>query len=411
MSHEFSPPPGPERDGSLYRGQPGGSGTGSLGGASSRGGGVAVRGNGTGALRSPEPNDVPALASLDELMGAVRQEYEQLCRELDEIKMLARQTSVELDRANQRKAQIVAHVREMESRLETFARKEIRDTYLASGEAEMRVFMMQEQRDRLQDKLRAYERYQRSLLQVLNTLLRLQEERQQHGEELDPNMASLARMVQTQELLRQRIAQNLHDGPVQALTNVVMSAEICERTMEYDVERAHEELVNLKNVVSATLQETRKFIFELRPMTLDDLGLIATLRRYTQDTAARSGIPILFSMRGPEQRLPSLIEVSLFRIAQEALTNVVMHSRASQAMVTFHIHEFGATLVIEDDGQGFHVEEALAEANERKTVGLPSMYERAELLGTRLQIESMPGRGTKVELTVPRPGVGSRAGL
>jgi len=366
---------------------------------------VAVRAFGEGNQHSPDPNEVPGLANLDELMGAVRQEYEQVSRELEEIKLLVRQASTEYDRANGRKNQAITRVREMEARLETFARQEIRSTYLAANEAEMRVFMMQEQRDRFQDKQRVFERYQRSLLQVLNTLLRLQEERQRSGAEADPALASLTRIVQTQEQLRRRIAQQLHDGPAQALANVVLSAEICERAMERDQARAREELLNLKNSVSTTLQETRKFIFELRPMTLDDLGLVPTLRRYTQEMANKSGMQIMFSMRGPEQRLPSQIEVSLFRIAQEALGNVVTHARARQALVTFAIHEQGATLTIEDDGQGFHVEEAMAEVQGRRTVGLPSMLERAEMLGTRLQVESMPGQGTKIELTVPRPGV------
>ncbi len=410
MASNYAPASGSDRDGNgYYRGQPG-YGTGPLNGSSARGG-VGVRGPGSGTLRPPESDEVPGLANLDELLEAVKRDYEQVARELAEIKLLARQANDEVDRANQRKAQMVTRVREMEARLETFARQEIRTTYLASGDAEMRVFMMQEQRDRLQDKQRSFERYERSLQLVLNTLQRIQTDRQKSGENMDPALANLSRIVHTQEQLRQRIAQMLHDGPAQALANVVLSAEICERAMNRDPDRAHDELVNLKNAVSTTLQETRKFIFELRPMTLDDLGLIPTLKRYTQDMAAKSGIQIFFSMRGPEQRLPSPVEVSLFRIAQEAISNVVVHSRASQAMVTFQISEIGATLTIEDDGRGFHVEEVLADAREHKTVGMPSMLERAEMLGTHLQVESMSGRGAKIELTVPRPGANNRPAL
>ncbi len=396
-----------ERDGNgqTYRGQAGASGTGSLAGSGVRSG-AAVRGaHGSDGLRAPDSEDT-GFASLDELMEAVRQEAEQVGRETDEIKLLIRQAAAELDRANQRKTQMAARVREMEARLETFARQEIRTTYLAANEAEMRAFMMQEQRDRLQDKQKAYDRYQRSLQQVHSTLVRLQNARQERGEDLDPAVAQLARLVQTQEQLRRRIAQHLHDGPAQALANVVLKAEICEKTIEHDMGRARHELNNLKSVVNATLQETRKFIFDLRPMTLDDLGLIPTLKRYTQDLSNKSGIQMIFSLRGPEQRMPSPVEVSLFRIAQEALSNVIAHAEASQALLTLHIHEVGVTMVIEDDGRGFDVEEALAEANTRRTVGLTSMYERAEMLKTRLIVESRPGRGTKIELTVPRHGTG-----
>ena len=404
MSSDYNGFRGPENNGagSAYWNQPG---TGPLNGANGRGNGAAAgRGAyGTGTLRPPEPNGPPPLASLDELMETARQELDQLGREADEIRLLIRSTSTELDRAKARQAQTASRVREMEARLETFARQEIRTTYLASSEAEMRVFMMQEQRDGLQNKLKVYERYQRSLQQTLNTLLQLESARQQKGE-VDPAIAHVARVVQTQELLRQRIAQQLHDGPAQALANVVLSAEICERTIDHNVGQTRSELLRLKNSVSATLRETRKFIFDLRPMTLDDLGLFPTLKRYAQDMAQKTGIQVTFSPRGAEQRLPSPIEVSLFRIAQEALSNVVKHAQARQVIVTLHVHEHGATLSIKDDGQGFDVDRALEEAQTRRTVGLNSMFEHAEMLRTRLKVESMPGHGTEVELTVPRPG-------
>jgi len=407
VSLDFTSSRGADREGagSSYRSQPGAAGTGPLGSSSARNGaGVAVRG--ADGLRLPEPGAAAGLASLEGLMEAVHQEYEQLVREADEIKLLIRQSAAELERANARKTQMVGRVREMEARLETFARQEIRTTYLAANEADMRVFMMQEQRDRLQDKQKAYERYQRSLQQVINTLNRMQTARQKSGDDLDPAIAQLSRMVQTQEQLRQRIAQRLHDGPAQALANVVLKAEICEKMIDHDMDRTRSELVNLKNVVSATLQETRKFIFELRPMTLDDLGLFPTLKRYAQELTNKTGVQVLFSPRGPEQRLPPPVEISLFRIAQEALSNVVSHANASQAVVSVYIHELGVTLTVEDDGRGFDVDRAAVEANGRQAVGLTSMSERAEMLKSHLKIESAPGRGTRVEVTVPREGTG-----
>jgi two-component system sensor histidine kinase DegS len=351
----------------------------------------------------PESNEPAGLANLDELMEAARQELDQLGREMDEIKILIRSTSTELDRAKARQTQTAARVREMEARLETFARQEIRTTYLASSEAEMRVFVMQEQRDRVQDKLKAYERYQRSLQLTLNTLLKLQSIRQQKGE-VDPSIAHVARIVQTQEQLRKRIAQQLHDGPAQALANVVLSAEICEQTIDHDMGRTRSELLSLKNSVSTTLRETRKFIFDLRPMTLDDLGLFPTLKRYTQDLMTKTGIQITFTPYGAEQRLPPPVEISLFRIAQEALSNIVDHAQARHAAVSLHVHEQGVTMTIEDDGKGFDVEQVMGGTQTHPTIGLTNMFERAEMLKTRLKIESMPGRGTRVEVTVLRQG-------
>jgi two-component system sensor histidine kinase DegS len=215
-------------------------------------------------------------------------------------------------------------------------------------------------------------------------------------------MAALARVIQAQEDVRQRVAQRLHDGPAQSLANVVLTAEICEKLLDSDVQRARGELGNLRGLVSTTLQDTRKFIFELRPMTLDDLGLVATLRRYTADLGAKYHASIEVQAPQGEKRLPKEIEVPVFRVAQEAVLNAIVHGRASRIRLTYAVPPDGAVLTIEDNGGGFDVEQALVKARAHETVGIASMQERAEMLGGWLRIESAPGHGSRVELSVPR---------
>ncbi len=379
------------------------SGRGSDGGQPGRGGEGAWRGGGpgTGGLHAPDgPRDSGPPLSLEELLDLVRQDAQRLREGLEEVRMFARTNVADLEHANQLKAKANARIQEIEERLETFSRREIREAYLQAKEAEMRVFMMTEQRERMADKQRTYERYLRSYQQILTSLENLLEDEQAGQEHTGGRTGTLARVVETQEQLRQRIAQHLHDGPAQALANVVLSAEICAQAIDHDMNRARSELANLKNSVNLTLQETRKFIFELRPMTLDDLGLVPTLRRYVSDLSSKSEIEVLFEVQGPEQRFPSWIEVSLFRIAQEALSNVVQHARARQAALTLVIDAYQLVMTIEDDGVGFDVESFLAGSAVHRTAGLNSMYERAEMLGGRLVIESLPGQGTKVELVL-----------
>lgn len=381
-------------------------GRGGDGGQSGRGGSGTGRGggSGTGGLHDPDGQE-NGLLNLPQLLSLVRQDAQRLRDGLEEVRMFARTNVADLDQANQLKSKALARVQEIEDHLETFSRREIREAYLQVNQAEMQVFMRTEQRERLADKQRTYERYLRSYQQIAASLERLLEEEQAAHEHTGGQSGTLARVVETQEQLRQRLAQHLHDGPAQALANVVLSAEICAQAIDHDLNRTRTELANLKNTVNATLQETRKFIFELRPMTLDDLGLIPTLRRYVSDVSSQNEIEVLFEVQGPEQRLPSWMEVSLFRIAQEALNNVVQHARARQAALTLIIDNYQLVMTIEDDGVGFDVESFLAGSAVRRTAGLNSMYERAEMLGGRLVIESLPGQGTKVELML-RPSRG-----
>jgi two-component system, NarL family, sensor histidine kinase DegS len=362
----------------------------------------------------------------NDLLTACKEEFDLIGRELDEIRMLIKQANAELEKLNQRKVLAAAKTREMEEHIETFSRQEIRASYLASSEAEMRAFMMNEQREGFLAKEKLFERYQRYLQRTIEVLSAMptagpaawSQDAQMASlaptQALDPRsiggrgemMAALARVIQAQEDVRQRVAQRLHDGPAQSLANVVLTAEICEKLLDSDLARARGELGNLRGLVSTTLQDTRKFIFELRPMTLDDLGLVATLRRYTADLGAKYHTSIEVQAPQGEQRLNKDVEVPVFRVAQEALINAIVHGRASRIRVTYAVPPDGAVLTIEDNGGGFDVEQALAKARTHETVGIASMQERAEMLGGWLRIESARGHGSRVELSVPRQRAG-----
>jgi two-component system, NarL family, sensor histidine kinase DegS len=385
-----------------------------------------------------------------DLLDLCRIEIEHVLRELDELRVLIKQSSKELEKLNQRKVLTASKVREMEEHLEHHARNEIRTTYLEANEAEMRAFMISEQRDQMEAKLRVFERYAQFLNRALDTLPALAATQalgsSQHGgwpagaspgwESANPLAApplaqqdwqlgpvpmpalpagegvmaglqseaiTVARVIEAQESVRQRLAMRLHDGPTQSLANVMLTAEICEKLFDSEPAHAKSELANLKGMVNTALQETRKFIFELRPMTLDDLGLIATLKRYATDIAVRYQVQVPVTAPGGERRLPQEVEVPVFRVAQEAITNAVEHSRATVIRVSVTLPSHGLVLAVEDNGSGFDVEPELARArtHARMTNGIASMQERAELLGGWLRIESTAGRGTRVELSVP----------
>jgi two-component system sensor histidine kinase DegS len=408
---------------------------------------VAERGDATGWSGG---GDIASGGGLAEICQA---EYERIRLELNELRLAVQQFTTELESSQSRQAAAAARIREMEDRLEMFARQEIRDAYLAFAQAEMHAFMINEQREQLANKLRNHERYLRMLRRTLDALAvpspaadvpsareRVERltgvmpavpavpvaatlpgfpalpevspfETGHHPMPAGPAPAATAggqfvpgqlRVFQVQESLRVRIAQRLHDGLAQSLANIVLSAEICEKLMGTDVQRALAELAGLKAKVSETLQETRRFIFELRPMTLTDLGLYATLRRYADEVAAAYHVVVPVSLPQTDRRLAPQLEVALFRVAQEALLNAVEHGHATQVRISVALEPDAVTLVVEDTGQGFDVEPVLLRARAGETVGIASMQQRAELLGGWLRIESTPGRGTRIELRVPQ---------
>ena len=198
---------------------------------------------------------------------------------------------------------------------------------------------------------------------------------------------------------RMRIARDMHDGPAQSMANLVLQAEVLERLLARDPSRIVGELAEFKADVRTALDETRRLIFDLRPMTLDDLGLVPTLRKFVKEYGDRSGINCRFHLVGEERRLPGNYEGVLFRIIQEALTNIRKHARAKSAQVTLTMQPRRVIAVIKDDGEGFDVAATEARLGRTRNLGLISMRERADLEKGELEIRSAIGQGTEVRVT------------
>ncbi len=198
---------------------------------------------------------------------------------------------------------------------------------------------------------------------------------------------------------RLRIARDMHDGPAQAMANIVLSAEVLERLAERDPAMVGEQLAELKGDARVALEETRRLIFDLRPMTLDDVGLAPTLRRLVREFAERAQLTATFHVTGEERRLPQTHEAVVFRIVQEALTNVRKHARAHQVDVVVSMGTKRVSALIRDDGEGFDVAATEARQGRTRNLGLISMRERTELERGVLDIRSEIGRGTEVRVS------------
>ena len=204
---------------------------------------------------------------------------------------------------------------------------------------------------------------------------------------------ALHRAVAAQELERRRLARELHDETGQALTSMLLGLNAVERAATQDEARAA--AADLRALVVETLQEVRRLAVDLRPTALDDFGLVPALKRLGQSARERSGLDVQVEAPLGSARLPPEVETAVYRIVQEAVTNVVKHASARHLSV--FLTRRGDTLVgvIEDDGRGFDP------GAPRAGVGLVGMRERVELLDGHLTVDSTPGRGTTLLVELP----------
>ncbi|NLP41996.1 MAG: histidine kinase [Veillonellaceae bacterium] len=205
------------------------------------------------------------------------------------------------------------------------------------------------------------------------------------------------KIIKAQEEERRRVAREIHDGPAQAMANVVFRAEVCERLVDIDIERCKNELRDLREQVRGCLKETRKIIFDLRPMTLDDLGLVPTVKRFLDTMKDRTGLSADIKVHGEEKRLDSYLEIGLFRIIQEALKNVEKHAAANTVRVIIEFTPSFILAAVEDNGRGFDSADSVG----TESFGILGMRERMNLLHGEIKIKSRKGKGTRVRIKVP----------
>jgi two-component system, NarL family, sensor histidine kinase DegS len=201
---------------------------------------------------------------------------------------------------------------------------------------------------------------------------------------------------------RRRLARDLHDGPAQTLAAALFGVDLAVSAIDHSPATAREELLAARTLVRDALDDVRALMAGLRPRLLEERGLVAALH-------ALAAMPPLWGTEvvvetegiGEEKRLPAEVELALFRIAQEAVSNARRHGAASRAQVSLTVMREIAQLLVVDDGRGFLCEPGIAWSSRGE--GLPGMRERAELLGGKLRVESAPGAGTRIEVTLPVP--------
>ena len=208
-----------------------------------------------------------------------------------------------------------------------------------------------------------------------------------------------ARIVQAQEAERSRIAQEVHDGPAQALSNAIFQVDYIERMLDQDPALARAELRYLGQLLRRELGDVRSFISHLRPRVLDQLGLEGSLRETAQNMVALTGAGLEFLVEPPQRPLDDAEQTVALRIVQEALQNVRKHAAAHHVTVRARQDASDWVLEVHDDGRGFDAD-ALPSRGHR-SFGLQFMRERAELIGARFEVRSRPEGGTLIRVAIP----------
>ena len=359
------------------------------------------------------------ISSIRDSRGQIYDVYEMARDELETVKRdverIKEETAAVIKRVdelerNERKARI--HLMEVSRDFKNRTEEEVREAYEEARKIQIDVAVTREQeqnlrrqRDEMEVRLRNLggtvakaEQLVSQVGVVLDYLGNQMSEAFSQIESLQNAHELGAQVIRSQEEERRRVARDIHDGPAQAIANIVFRAEVCERLIDTDKERAKSELKALREHIRNTLAEIRKIIFDLRPMALDDLGLAPTIRGVLDVFREEYGLFTEVAVIGKERRLEPHVEIGIFRVVQEALNNIIKHAQASSAKVRIEFAAAGVTVLVEDDGKGFEMTEGELPSGH---YGIMGMRERMQLLNGKLSIKSAPRRGTRVMISVP----------
>lgn len=327
-------------------------------------------------------------------------ELDKAQRSLKDLNTTLDQSQGELARLTQRNAAMSAHIQQVQSQLNSATPADVKNAYSAAMETQQRLLLLRGQIEKLQSDQANLKRYIDTLEQA-NHFLSEDHEPPRRGRN-SRKMAMLEMLINAQESERLRLSRQMHDGPAQALSNFIVQAEIASRLFETDPEKAKLELASLKNSAMATFQKVRLFISDLRPMMLDDLGLIPTLKRHVETFKEQQpSIEVNLVVKGGEKRLAPYVEVMLFRAAQELLSNVARFNIDNpvkvQVNLQLNMEDTLVRMAVSDNGKGFDPE-AMPEGTD---VSVKLIRERVEMLGGFLEVDSSAGKGSRITFQIP----------
>lgn len=342
-----------------------------------------------------------------------RQDFDSITSELKEIKIMVGKVIEEGDELEVKTRYSRRRLSEVSLNFRDYTEEQVRNAYEVAHNLQMKLSMNREleknlrkRRDELERRLinlqETIERADHLVSQTSVVLNYLTRDLKQIGSALEDAKERQdfgLKVIEAQEEERKRLSREIHDGPAQMLANMLIRSDLIEKIYrERGAQEAINEVSDLKRMVRSSLYEVRRIIYDLRPMALDDLGLVPTLRKYLARTEEyNNGAPhIQFFYFGEEVRLHSNYEVALFRLVQESVQNALKHAECSVIQVKLEMQKERIVVIIKDNGKGFDVR-----AKKEGSFGIVGMKERIELLNGNITIDSKQGLGTIVTIQVP----------
>jgi len=341
-----------------------------------------------------------------------RQSFEEMKMELEIIRGKIETVIVEGDELERKTNLARIRLAEVSKNFDTYDEPDIRKAYETANELQSSLLMirqderqLRQRRDeldrQLQGILEMIERADHLVNQVNIVLNYLTADLKDVGSSLENAKLKqnfTLKIIEAQEEERKRLSREIHDGPAQMLANVLLRTDLIDLAYhQKGQEAAQKEIKELKVMVRNALSEVRRIIYDLRPMALDDLGLVPTLKKYILTTEEYNPTSkINFQIYGEGQRLQPNLEVAIFRLVQECLTNGTKHGKFSEAWVKIEWVKQKINIIVKDNGVGFD-----PSIVKEKSFGLLGMRERVELLNGTMKIISFPGNGTTILFSIP----------
>ncbi|MFC7373040.1 sensor histidine kinase [Fictibacillus iocasae] len=341
-----------------------------------------------------------------------RQEFMTLSKELEMVKDQVLETIARTDVLESAAREARSRLAEVSKHFQKYSENDIRESYENANHIQIELSIIRQTEKQLREKRDDLERrlfalkdtvskaealagqisvvltYLSGDLKKLNELVQDAQQKQEFG----------LQIIEAQEEERKRVSREIHDGPAQLMANVLIRSELVEKIfMERGKDAAQTEIKDLRELVRGALKEVRRIIYDLRPMALDDLGLVPTLRKYLRNVEESQRVRIQLQSLGKEMRFPTKMEIALFRLVQESVSNACKHSESDEIQVKLEFTEKFVTLYIKDNGKGFDMNKP----QKTNSFGLMGMRERVDLLDGTLKIHSRPKFGTSVYIQIP----------
>jgi two-component system, NarL family, sensor histidine kinase DegS len=352
-------------------------------------------------------DDFSVIDPKEEIVNLLNQEMGGLRRRLTEAKAQLDTMQTQVDREQTRYSGIAMELRNIKDNIDMVPKSEIREKYEEALEVRFRLATMRGQLEKIESSYSDLEQKKGmmdkilTLLQGVDSLSSGNDTGNGGNDEIGFDIIGI---INTQEDERLRLSRAIHDSIAQSLTNFILQAEICQRFFDRNPERAAQELNDLKTSASSTFQKVREFIFDLRPMMLDDLGVAPTVRRYVDSYGEKNDIDTKIDISGDDRRLENYKEVLIFRSIQDLLTMARDYASPTEVNIKLDLNGAKVKFTVEDDGRPFDPQKVTSkdvDNTDARVQALRMLKNRLELVGATINMNSTENDGSTIRVEIP----------